>query len=56
MAFANLLARIAAALSAAARRLQSSYRSLDAQVWDIAKTDGPGAPKPPDEPPKIRCC
>jgi hypothetical protein len=56
MAFANLLTRIPAALAAAARRLRASYHSLDAQVWQIAKTDAPGAPKTPNQPPKIRCC
>jgi hypothetical protein len=56
MAFASLVTRIAAVLAAAGRRLLANYRSLDAQVWQIAKTDGPDAPKRPNQPPKIRCC
>jgi hypothetical protein len=56
MVVVNLLAGMAVALAAAARRLLASYRSLDAEVWQIAKTDAPGAPKSPNQPPKIRCC
>jgi len=56
MAFAGVVTRIAASLAAAARRLVRNYRSMNAQIWHIAKTDAPDAPKRPNQPPKIRCC
>ena len=56
MALANPLTRAVAALVEAGRRLLARYRWMDAQIWQIAKTDSPDAPKSPNQPPKIRCC
>jgi hypothetical protein len=56
MALATPFTRMATALAASWRRLLAGYRSLDAQIWHIAKNDRPGAPKPPGQPPKMRCC
>ncbi len=56
MTLASCFTRMTAWLAAAGRRLLANYRSLDAQIWQIAKTDSPDAPKPRNQPPKIRCC
>ncbi len=56
MVLTGLVTRMAASLTAAARRLLANYRSLDAQIWQIARTDSPDAPKPRNQPPRMRCC
>jgi hypothetical protein len=53
---ANPLMRILRTLAAAGHSLLARYRWMDAQIWQIAKTDGPDGPKQPNTPPKIRCC
>jgi hypothetical protein len=47
---------VASATRSAVRRIVDRYRWMNAQIWRIAKTDSPDEPKPPNDPPKIRCC
>jgi hypothetical protein len=48
--------RLRAAVVAPVRRLIARYQWINAEIWRIAKTDGPDNPKRPGQPPKTRCC
>jgi hypothetical protein len=41
---------------AVGKRWLAYYRWMDAQIWEIAKTEGPDVPETADRAPRVRCC